>query len=347
MTRFSTVTLAMVVLLTLSIGFGGPWAVAALIYISVFAYFIDRLSLLVSPDHPGQEFPAGHGLSLCLGLVHFPLLYSGIWAISAENHLTVTDKILIFLALSLFLGQVSNSNAHELIHRAQRSAHRLGVGVYCSILFGHHASAHIRVHHVFAATGKDPNSARAGEAFYAFALRAWIGGFVQGLHADRRIRRPGRLSPYFIYLLGAVTSILGAYIIAATAGVIALIALSVYAQLQLLLSDYVQHYGLSRRQLPSGKFEPVGPQHSWNAPHGFSSALMLNAPRHSDHHAHPTTPYPGLSLDRAVMPILPYPLPFMAVLALVPPLWRKVMDKRVARWTEQHKTPPIGGALPS
>jgi alkane 1-monooxygenase len=110
-----------------------------------------------------------------------------------------------------------------------------------------------------------------------------------------------------------------------------LLSLCLYAQTQLLLSDYVQHYGLRRAEV-NGRAEPVGPQHSWNAPNPFSSALMLNAPRHSDHHARPARPYPGLELNRETMPILPYSLPMMAVIALVPPLWRRVMDKRARSW---------------
>jgi len=95
-----------------------------------------------------------------------------------------------------------------------------------------------------------------------------------------------------------------------------------------LIWDYGQDYGLRRRIGPDGKPEPVGPQHSWNAVGWYSSAMMLNAPRHSDHHAHPSRPYPRLTLPEGA-PILPAPLPAMAMLALIPPLWRKVMDPRL------------------
>jgi alkane 1-monooxygenase len=60
---------------------------------------------------------------------------------------------------------------------------------------------------------------------------------------------------------------------------------------------------------------------------------MLNAPRHSDHHMHPARSFPALELSAENMPILPHSLPVMACLALVPGLWRKVMDRRVAKWT--------------
>ncbi|WGW02205.1 alkane 1-monooxygenase [Tropicibacter oceani] len=333
MVRFAAVTWGMVALLALAMGLGGLWAALALLYITVFTWFMDKLAAMAAPDHPGAEFPAGDGLAISLGLVHFPLLFGGVWTIGA-GALPALDKLLIFFALSLFLGQVSNSNAHELIHRAPRAMRRLGMAVYASVLYGHHASAHVRVHHVHAATDRDPNSARIGEHFYAFAARAWRGELVEGFRAESRLRRGKGLHPYVGYGLASLLALAAAWALAGLAGVAVLLALSAYAQMQLLLSDYVQHYGLRRGLIDPDRWEPVGPQHSWNSPHGFSSALMLNAPRHSDHHAHPSRPYPGLDLDRAVMPMLPHSLPVMAVLALVPPLWRRVMDKRAARWAQ-------------
>ncbi|GAA4224322.1 alkane 1-monooxygenase [Sagittula marina] len=330
MTRFTLATLGMVVALTLAMTLGAPFALIALLYITVFTYGMDKLTALAAPDHPDAEFPAGDALSVTLGLLHFPLLYGGVWVL-AEGDLALSDRLALFLALALFLGQVSNSNAHELIHRAPRWMRRLGVAVYSSVLFGFHASAHPRVHHIHAATPKDPNSARMGEGFWHFAGRAWRGALVQGYRAERRLR-PSGLTPYTAYGLLALISMGISLALAGWAGVLALVLLAAYAQLQLLLSDYVQHYGLQRQQIAADKFEPVGARHSWNAPQGFSSALMLNAPRHSDHHAHPARHYPGLDLDRDQMPILPHSLPVMAVIALVPPLWRHIMDPRARAW---------------
>ena len=111
------------------------------------------------------------------------------------------------------------------------------------------------------------------------------------------------------------------------------LALSLHAQSQLLLSDYVQHYGLMRRTLPDGRLEPVADRHSWNAPHWFSAGMMLNAPRHSDHHAHPARPYPALRLPAPdAAPHLPWPLPVCCLVALVPPLWRRMIHPRLAPW---------------
>lgn len=111
------------------------------------------------------------------------------------------------------------------------------------------------------------------------------------------------------------------------------------------MSDYVQHYGLSRTTDAEGRTEPCGPQHSWNAPQWYSSALMLNAPRHSDHHVRPRVAYPGLRLDGTVMPTLPHSLPVMALIALWPRRWRQVMDPLAAQWQRPVPSDPAPAEL--
>lgn len=306
--------------------FGGVWPALAVLSITLVVFFLDKV-----PVQRGFSDATGHRLSECLGFVHFALLALTVWALGSD--LAPIEKGLIVVAAGLYFGQISNSNAHELIHRADRWAFRLGAACYSSLLFGHHSSAHRLVHHVHAATPKDPATARLGEGFWRYLPRAWIGSFRAGLRAERQ-RHGGEVlpRPYGCYMFGAVLSIAVAFALAGMVGVVGLILISAYAQIQLMLSDYVQHYGLQRRALPDGSDAPIGAAHSWNAPHWYSAVMMLNAPRHSEHHTRPGAPYPQLRLDSATMPMLPHSLPVMAVVALIPPLWRGVMDPRVAHW---------------
>lgn len=313
---------------------GGPWGLAALAYLTLFTFALDTLIAGTGNAPEGAEFPAANALLVTLALAHLALLPLGVAAVAGATGLSWLERGLAFAGFGLFFGQVSNSCAHELIHRSGRGLRRLGVAVFVSLLFGHHASAHPLVHHRHVATAADPNSARAGEGFYRFALRAWAGSFCEGWRAESaRQARAGRrrLHPYAWYLGGAAAWTAAAGLAFGCPGLMALLGLAGYAQLQLLLSDYVQHYGLSRR-VTEGRAEPVGPAHSWDAPQPFSGWLMLHAPRHADHHLHPGRAYPGLQLNPGATPMLPRSLPAMAALALVPPLWRRVMDRRLAKW---------------
>ena len=338
---FSAASCLPVPLLGLAAVAGGAWAWIALLYLTLFTFAMDEMIALANPEtDAGREFPAADVLSVVLAVAHFALL--GLVVAAFGRGVGPGEGLALFLATGLFFGQVGNSNAHELIHRGNRGLHTLGKWVYISLLFGHHTSAHRLVHHSHVASDRDPNSARRGESYYRFALRAWVGSFWAGLRAEnaRKAGRPVWRHPYVSYFLGAFGFLALAYWVGGGAGLAGFVALAAYAQSQLLNSDYVQHYGLRRRTTNDGTPEPVTARHSWNAPHVFSAHLMLNAPRHSDHHAHPARPFPALSLPAPdTAPTLPYSLPAMSVLALVPPVWRRLMDPRVAFWQADAAVP--------
>ncbi|WP_289042825.1 alkane 1-monooxygenase [uncultured Aliiroseovarius sp.] len=337
---FAITTLCPVILIALGAVFGGWFAGAALIYMTLLTHLLDRLITRVTPamdeDETGDDADA---LSVVLAICHFGLLALVVFALGGGLGLGIGASAMIFLAAGLFFGQVSNSNAHELIHRRDWRLRILGQWVFTSLLFGHHASAHPKVHHRWVATPDDPNTAQEGESFYDFAPRAWVGSFTAGYEIEKQIRARSRkigLNPYYLYVGGAVLMMALALWIGGIGGFVAYFLLSLHAQMQLLLSDYVQHYGLVRDRRGDGSYGPVDARHSWNAPHWFSSHLMLNAPRHSDHHTHPSRPYPSLHMPtQDDAPTLPYSLPLMATIALIPPLWDRVMGRALYKWRIQ------------
>lgn len=323
---FAFATLLPAALLVAGALWGGWWIGAALVSVMVLWLAMDRLTALAPQE--GGEFPVGDGLLALIAILQLTHLALALWALTGR--LSGIDWLGGFIAFGLFFGQIGNPAAHELIHRQSPALRRLGVAVYTALLFGHHASAHRLVHHVHVATNADPNTAHKGLGFWRFLPRAWIGSFRAGLAAERGLcaRAPGRRNPYIGYVAGGLGLVALSALLFGWAAPLIHAALAFHAQSQLLVSDYVQHYGLRRAIGPDGRPEPVGPQHSWNATGWYSSAMMLNAPRHSDHHAHPMRPYPRLILPEGA-PLLPAPLPAMAVLALAPPLWRRVMDPRL------------------
>ena len=335
---FFTITLIPAPLLSMAGLIGGFWVPLAFLYLTAFAMFCDEaFELNFSKD--GDNWWARQALPILLSFVHFTLLPLAIYSLTALS-LSIGYKVLLFMAFGLFFGMISHSNAHELIHRSNRLHHNLGKWAFISMMFGHHTSAHMLVHHVNVCTPKDPNTAHFNESFYSFLKRASISEFIEGLRAENtRLRKQGMMAthsrnPYWQYCIGAVGMIVIAYALAGLSGVIAYLCLCAYAQLQMLMIDYVQHYGLERVQFDNGKYEPVSLRHSWNAPHWFSAFMTMNAPRHSDHHASPTKPYTELSGYKDEAPQLPYSLPIMAAIAFSPRRWRKIMNPRVIEWRE-------------
>lgn len=333
---FALAALSPLALFAAAIYWGGWFVLAPLVYMTVFAMLLDQITGLFLGDAPeGAEFPAADALLVVLAIGALCLMPAAVWAVAGPSGLTGWGRFAIFMGAGLWFGQVANPTAHELIHRSPRALFRLGGLVYCALLFGHHTSAHRLVHHRHAASAEDPNTARSGEGYYAFLIRAWVGSFRRGYAAENDLRGRGKsgLHPYAVYIGLAVAFLGCGYAIAGVWGVGGWLALAFHAQSQLMLSDYVQHYGLMRARRADGKLEPVSARHSWNAPHWFSAAYMLNAPRHSDHHAHPARPYPALRLpapDEA--PHLPWPLPFACMIALCPPVWKRAIRPHLNKW---------------
>ncbi|MFZ1470589.1 MAG: alkane 1-monooxygenase [Paracoccaceae bacterium] len=340
---FALAALTPVPLFACGLWLGGGFVWAGFLYMACLAAVLDRLIPHVAGDAvEGQEFPGSDTLLAAVGLSALALLPLVIWAVAGASALTTPERVALFIGCGFWLGQVAHPAAHELIHRPNRWLFRLGVAFYAAILFGQHASAHRLVHHRHVATNLDPNSAPEGMGFYRFAPRAWWGSFRQGWLAEDALRArakgPRGLHPYAVYMTGSVLALALAWAIAGAAGLLIWAGLGLHVQAQILVSDYVQHYGLRRRIDADGRPQPVGVAHSWNSGPWFSSALMLNAPRHSDHHAHPTRPYPALRLpspDQA--PRLPWPLPVACTIAFFPRLWKRAIRRRLQPWTADDK----------
>jgi len=332
--QFSLVTICPALLLLLGAIWGGWWPLMGVLYLTLANQILDRIIGDVADSPIEDVFKVS--LPVTLALIHFILLAFAIWILS-HDVTSAYEKGLVFLGFGLFFANVSNAIGHELIHRRTRFEFQLGRWIFISELFGHHTSAHLLVHHPFVATHFDPNSARLNESFFRFYGRAWIGSFRMGLKAENTRRklpannfRFGPKHPYFAYFFGAIGLLLVCGVLAGWGGIFWYLALAGFAQLGLLVTDYIQHYGLSRTEFSNGKFEPVAPQHSWNTAHWFTRHLSLNAVRHSDHHAKPAHPYPELVAYPAdIAPELPYPAGTMSVIALIPNLWRKIMNPRV------------------
>jgi alkane 1-monooxygenase len=330
--KYAGATLIPLALLMLGATVWGGYGVAALVWLTLVAALMDHVL-----DRPGKaDALSGYTdrLSILLALGHLALVPLVLLALAAPD-LSPGQKLALFAATASFIGQVSHPNAHELIHRRDRLSAALGTLVYVSMGFGHHVSAHRLVHHRHVATPRDPNTPRPGEGFWHYLPRAWIGSFRAGLLAEaERLARRDRpahslANPYWIRTGGALAAAIVTAAWTGPVGLAALLGLWSLTALQILMSDYVQHYGLTRLPLPNGRLEPVGLHHSWNAPRGFSSYLMLNAPSHSAHHLHPQRT--DRRMPETTAPTLPGSLPMMAIVATVPPLWRRMMDRRAAR----------------
>ena len=265
-----------------------------------------------------------------------PFQYAGLvlacWLWS-NGDLSTLDSLGLALTVAMVSGVAINT-AHELGHKRASVEKWLSRVALAQSAYGHFFIEHNRGHHVRVATPEDPASSRMGESFYAFIPRTVIGSVRSAWSIERkRLERMGK-SPWTLRndILGAwaMTVVLfGGLTLAFGPAILPWLALQAVGGFLLLeVVNYLEHYGLRRQKREDGRYERCRAEHSWNSNNVASNVLLYHLQRHSDHHAYPTRRYQALRhVDEA--PQLPTGYAGMILLAIVPPLWRRVMDRRL------------------
>jgi alkane 1-monooxygenase len=267
---------------------------------------------------------------------YIPLQYAGLvfacWKWSSGD-LTTLESI----GLALTMGTVSGiaiNTAHELGHKREQSERWLSKIALAQTWYGHFFIEHNRGHHVRVATPEDPASSRFGESFYAFWPRTVWGSLKSAIEIEnKRLERTGdgfwtwkndllQAWSMSLVLFVGLTAIFGWVVLP----YLVLQAIMGFSLLEVV--NYLEHYGLLRQNKDETRFERCQPSHSWNSNNVASNVFLYHLQRHSDHHAHPTRRYQALR-DFEEAPNLPSGYATMIVVALFPPIWRRVMDPRV------------------
>lgn len=274
--------------------------------------------------------------------VQMVIIFGSIWLVVQGGHLDWWEMLILFYGVGLATGGVGITYAHELMHQRGRFERWLGDLLMASVLYGHFRSEHLLVHHIHVATPRDAVSARYNEGFWRFFARVLPGSFRSALRAEasmqaRRGRSPWhRTNPFWRYGALQAGFLALALAVGGWLGPVLFLWQALIAIWLLELTNYVEHYGLTRRHLGKGKYEPVKPRHSWNAAHKVSNWLLINLQRHSDHHYKPARRFPLLQTHGTEeAPQLPMGYPTMVIIAAIPPLWRRLMNPRVRAWRRQ------------
>lgn len=264
--------------------------------------------------------------------LHYVTLAVGAWAVATLGF-HWTAYVGTALSVGIINGLAINTG-HELGHKKSRFEKNMAKVCLAVTGYGHFLTEHNKGHHKDVATPEDPASARMGESIYRFALREVPGAWRRAWDTEKvRLQRQGKgawsldnemLQPLaitvFVYggLLAAFGLIVAPFLLISMA----------YGYWFLTNANYIEHYGLLRQKQPDGRYERCQPAHSWNSNHLMSNLVLFHLQRHSDHHAWPTRRYQSLR-DFDDIPTLPSGYPGMYGLAMIPPLWRAVMDRRV------------------
>ena len=336
--------------------FGAPFAFAASIPAGYYAYgpyapAFTIAALIVSLV--GAEVTSPRGAAATphddarsfrwLPILYIPLqLCVVVWALAEARRTNAAGFAVLATAVGITTGVFGVLAAHELVHGRSKFGQYLAAALLSAMAYRHFRIAHVFGHHRWAATERDPSTARLGEGFYHFAVRTIGGQWLDAWRVEQRrvVRCRLPLWRHRLVADAAVMCLLACAIILFTGarGIAFFLAQSAVAILTLELFNYIAHYGLLRRIGARGR-EPFGEAHSWNSSNVLANALIFNMGRHSHHHARPLAPYQTLQ-PRCAAPELPLGYAGSILLALVPPLWRRVMDPAVQRLhTRSSNTP--------
>lgn len=272
----------------------------------------------------------------------FTLLMVPIWLgvllwsahIFMVNDYNLFGQIGWIVSIGTIGGIIAINLGHELIHKDPKIENWAGGLLLASVTYAGFKVEHVRGHHVNVSTPEDASSSRYNQNLYAFLLHAFPHNFVNAwkLEADYLKRKGKKViskDNELIWWYGISFALAGLfYVLWGWMGVVFFFGQSFFAALALEIINYIEHYGLHRRVQENGRYERVTPAHSWNSNYLLTNIALFQLQRHSDHHAYAKRRYQVLR-HYEESPQLPGGYASMYVLALFPPLWKKVMNPRV------------------
>jgi alkane 1-monooxygenase len=271
-----------------------------------------------------------------LTFLYLPLQFGtvvlGAWVWS-QGHVNLASRVGIVFSIGIVTGIAINT-AHELGHKRESVERWLSKIALAPSGYGHFYVEHNRGHHVRVATPDDPASSRLGESFYRFWPRTVLGSAKSAWELETKKHRLRKRSPWTykndllnawamtVVLFVALTAAFGPSVL------VLLVIQGVFGFSLLEVVNYLEHYGLLRQRNAAGRYEKVDPVHSWNSDRLSTNVFLYQLQRHSDHHANPNRRYQVLR-SFTESPQLPAGYATMILVAMVPPLWRRIMDPRV------------------
>jgi alkane 1-monooxygenase len=260
-------------------------------------------------------------------LIKYLILFSSI-------HFNSYEWIGAIFTVGLLCGVYGINVAHELGHRKSRWLQLIAQSLLLTSLYQHFFIEHNRGHHKRVGTLADPATARLNESVYAFWVRCIWFSWISAFKLEKQRLELKNIS-WFTYknqflrfmILEGLTLVLIGYFLGSSA--LLFFVISALVGIILLESiNYIEHYGLFRKEISNGVFEQVQAKHSWNSDHVLGRFLLFELSRHSHHHENASRHYYELeSMDHSKQ--LPVGYPGSILLALIPPMFFRVMNKRI------------------
>lgn len=316
----------------------GGWATGGALYLGFFLVPLIELFVPASPDpHPEEDLKKKSVIPFFdyLLYINVPLLYFVVgyfvWLLSTHS-LSSGETVLAVLNVGILMGVCGINVAHELGHREGTFDRWMARLLLLPALYNHFTLEHNYGHHLHVGTPEDPATARKNEAVYPFYIRSIVFSYLNAWKIETKMLRV-KNKPIWMHEviwghIGQLILLSIVVYVAGWSGLITYLCAALIGILSLESVNYIEHYGLRRKVLASGRYESMTERHSWNSNHELGRIMLFELVRHADHHYQTSRKYQTLRhLEKS--PQLPFGYPMSIILALLPPLWFGVMNTRI------------------
>ena len=271
--------------------------------------------------------------------LNLPIVFGiAIYGLSvvSNNTLETYEFVGLIFSVGIVLGVNGINVAHELGHRQTTNERFLGKALLLPSFYMHFYIEHNFGHHLNAATPEDPATARYNQSVYSFWLTSTIRQYFSAWKIQNKLLKNNNQSFFsikndmFWYVVFQMTYLIAVFLIFGKSALIFAFFTGIVGFILLETVNYIEHYGLLRLPTKSGRYERVKEMHSWNSNHVIGRIVLYELTRHSDHHYKSSKKYQVLDCHDE-SPQMPYGYPTSMVLAMIPPLWFGIMNKRVPK----------------
>ncbi|WP_028870559.1 alkane 1-monooxygenase [Psychroserpens burtonensis] len=265
----------------------------------------------------------------------YGLVFFGIYE-AANTVIETYELVGMIISVGIVLGVNGINVAHELGHRQATNERFLGKALLLPSLYMHFFIEHNFGHHLNAATQEDPATARYNQTVYSFWFTSIFRQYVGAWKIQNKLLKTNNQSflsvnnDMFWYTVLQLSYLTSVFLVFGHIGLLFSISAGIIGVLLLESVNYIEHYGLLRLKTKSGRYERVKEMHSWNSNHVIGRIVLYELTRHSDHHFKSSKKYQVLDCHDE-SPQMPFGYPTSMVLAMLPPLWFRIMNKRVPK----------------
>jgi alkane 1-monooxygenase len=306
----------------------------------LFTFAILGIAEIILPeDHTNDDIVDDELPEILMSLsvlAQFLSISSLIYGISSG---IIKDNWILAAAISTGTssGTLAIVVAHELIHRKEKAWNFAGRFLLFTVFNPYFYVHHLRIHHKYVGTDEDPVSAKFGENYYHYLIRSVSGQLKQSFQLEQKrcLSKGKSIFGLHNYILSCLV---GYFLVLTLVGYfiawevsIALLLQALFANILLEYTNYIEHYGLSRKDN-----ERVDERHSWQSDKLISRFFLIDLSRHSDHHFHAAKPFNKL-VSYPASPVLPGGYASMLLPALIPPLWFSLVNNKCRAIAESEK----------